>query len=373
MKVFVSSLITGFGDKRDAARRAIASLRREPVMAENFGARPISPQLACIQELRRSDRVVLILGADYGFVPPGSTLSATHQEYREARGTKPVLAFVQQGVDRDERQAAFVAEVQAWEGGLFRGGFSDAHDLRDAIVRALHDADMAVAVDPLDEREVTHRATALLPEDGRGQGYSVKLDVAVAGGPAQRILRPSQLEATDLSEHLQQAAMFGAHRLFDRTLGSEGGLDGSDLVLRQEGGASFRLTEQVSLAIRLPLDRRTRDRRGGGMDGMVIIEEDVRARLDDAIGFTAEVLERIDSTERLTHLAIAVRIADAEYRAWRTQAQHAANPGGMQVGQLAGRERPAVSVSLRRAALRLGRADLIDDLVVPLRRCFPTG
>lgn len=199
MRIFVSSLISGFGAERAAARRAIASLRHEPVMAEDFGAQPTSPQIACLQELRRSDRVVLVLGAHYGLVPAGSTLSATHQEYREARGTKPVLAFVQQGVDPDERLAEFIAEVQAWEGGLFRGGFTDADDLRDGIVRALHDADVAIAVGPVDEREVAERAAALLARDGRGGVQGAKLDVAIAGGPAQRILRPAQMEADELA------------------------------------------------------------------------------------------------------------------------------------------------------------------------------
>jgi hypothetical protein len=374
MKIFVSSLIAGFADKRSAARRAITSLRHEAVMAEDFGAQPTSPQLACLHELRQSGRVVLVLGADYGFVPPGSTLSATHQEYREARETKPVLAFVQQGVDPDERQAAFIAEVQAWEGGLFRGGFTDADDLQDGIVRALHDADIAIAIGPVDQQEVAGRAAGLLPGDGRGQGYAAKLDIAIAGGPAQRILRPSQLEATDLAEYLQQAAMFGAHRVFDRSLGSESGLDGSDLVISQESGASLRLTEQGSLVVHLPLDRRSRDWRSGGtMDGMVIVEEDVQSRLDDAIGYAAEVFARVDGTERLTHLAIAVQIADAGYRAWRTRAQHAASSGSMQVGHASPRDQAPVSVSVRRAALRLGRADLIQDLVVPLRRRFAAG
>lgn len=109
------------------------------------------------------------------------------------------------------------------------------------------------------------------------------------------------------------------------------------------------------------------------MDGMVIIEEDVHAQLGNAIGYAADVLTHIDSTERLTHLAIAVTISDAEYREWRTRAQHSVTPGSMQVSHRNNREQLPVSVSVRRAALRLGRADLIEDLVVPLRRRFPTG
>ena len=83
MKVFISSLIAGFGPYRDAARRAVTTLRNEAVMAEDFGAQPNSSQIACLQGVRSADIVVLILGPDYGFVPSGSTISATHQEYRE--------------------------------------------------------------------------------------------------------------------------------------------------------------------------------------------------------------------------------------------------------------------------------------------------
>jgi hypothetical protein len=98
MKVFISSLIGGFEPERQAARRAVETLRYQPIMAEDFGAQPTSPQVACLQGVRDSDLVVLILGERYGAIPPGSSLSATHQEYREARASKPVLAFVQQGV-----------------------------------------------------------------------------------------------------------------------------------------------------------------------------------------------------------------------------------------------------------------------------------
>jgi hypothetical protein len=56
-------------------------------------------------------------------------LSPTHEEYLEARGKKPILAFVQKnGVTREHKQAALVSDVQAWGSGLFRSGFDDAND-----------------------------------------------------------------------------------------------------------------------------------------------------------------------------------------------------------------------------------------------------
>ncbi|PZU06452.1 MAG: hypothetical protein DI606_18050 [Sphingobium sp.] len=108
VKVFVSSLITRYEALRDAARKAITTLRNEVIMAEDFPAQPNSSQVACLQGGRAADLVVHILGPDYGFVPPGSAISATHQEYREARGTKPILAFIQQGVEAQPEQSAFI-------------------------------------------------------------------------------------------------------------------------------------------------------------------------------------------------------------------------------------------------------------------------
>lgn len=372
MKVFVSSLISNFGALREAARRAITTLRYEPIMAENFGAQPNSPQVACLQGLREADLVVLVLGAHYGVVPPGSTLSATHQEYREARGKKPVLAFVQQGVTPDSEQTAFIEEVQGWEGGLFRGGFEGPEDLQAGITRALHDVTLANAVGPVDQSELATRAAQLLPEENRNQVPSASLDLALAGGPRQRILRPVDLEAPGFADEVLQSAMFGEHRFFDRGRGSETEIVGADLLVRQDRGASLTLTEQGEILLRMPLDE-PRQRGAFGFDGMVILEEVVQRKLGTGLGYASALIERLDPTQRLTHVALAARISGAEYRAWRTQAQHAASPGSIQMSAVPSGARKPITLVVRRAALRLDRSNVIEDLLVPLRRQFPSG
>lgn len=372
MKVFVSSIITGFSQYREAARRAITTLRYEPVMAEDFGAQPNSPQVACLRGLREADIVVLILGEHYGAVPPGSTLSATHQEYREAKDTKDVIAFVQQGVTPDSDQASFVDEVQGWEGGLFRGGFSSPEDLQAGITRALHDVSLANAVGAVDQEDLRNRAAALLPPETRNQVTKVSLDLALAGGPSQSILRPVEIEAPALADEILQLAMFGENRFFDRGKGSGSRIAGANLVVHQERGASILLNEQGELLLRVPLDE-TQQGRGFTFDGMVIVEEVVHQRLASALGYSAGLIERIDPTQRLTHLAIAARISGAEHRAWRTRAQHVASPGSVQMSAMPNGERQPIIVVVRRAALRLERSKLIEDLLVPLRRQFPSG
>lgn len=46
MRVFLSSVMADYGDYRDAAVRAIESLDHEVIRAEDFGARPDTPQQA---------------------------------------------------------------------------------------------------------------------------------------------------------------------------------------------------------------------------------------------------------------------------------------------------------------------------------------
>lgn len=197
------------------------------------------------------------------------------------------------------------------------------------------------------------------------------LEMVIAGGPQQRILRPVELEDQNLAEQLEQSALYGNNRLFDRSVGTTSGLDGADLVLSQERGASIRLTEHGSIAVRVPLDEpRSQGRNADHMTGMVIIEESVQHRLSNTLDYAAELIDHIDCTQRLTHLVVAARLTGVEHRGWRTQAQHAVRPSSMQLGIGGDRERPPVTLTIRRAALGLDRTVLIDDILIPLRRQF---
>ncbi len=62
MKIFISSLISGYEDLRAAAVAAVRSLGYEPVTAETFDASLTSPRIACLQGVRTADLVVMILG-----------------------------------------------------------------------------------------------------------------------------------------------------------------------------------------------------------------------------------------------------------------------------------------------------------------------
>lgn len=362
-------MIGGFQAERAAVRSAITTLRHEPIMAEDFGAIPTSPQVACLKGLRSADLVILILGERYGDVQ-ASGLSATHEEYREAKDTKPVIAFVQSGITPQPKQRAFIVEVEEWEGGLLRGSFNNPEQLGTLTTQALHDYELTTARTPVDTGALTTKAVEMLPEQSRHL-YTSRgpiLNVAVVSGPSQQIIRAATIDDEAFEEQLQQTAQFGPNRLFDPKAATESTVENDALVLTQESsGASITVTEGADLLVRVPLNRSDRSR-GRDFDMPVLIEEDVSAALRNCLEFASQILEELDPTQRLSHVAMAAKISGADHCGWRNRAEHQANPRNIEVSMYGSREREPVTTDFPRPALRLNRNKTVEDTTVRLRR-----
>jgi len=364
MKMFVSSLIATMEPFRAAATAAIRSLGHEPITAESFGASAMAPRVACLSGVRESAVVVLIAGSSYGATQP-SGLSATHEEYLEARGQRPVLVFVQSDVDREPAQARFVREVEDWENGNFRAAFSTPEQLKEAVVLALHRWELSAAAAPVDAAELLARACSLLPEGERrnGRGSGPLVHVAVVGGPQRSILRPVEIERPELIDWMLQEATFGEHRVFDRSRGSNPEHRGSVLTLSQDSGAVVTIDEQGALRLSVPIKAAT-----GHMP--VIIDEHVSEALDRSIGYAAKVLEHVDPAQRISRVVIAARPSSVD-GVWRTRAEHDASPSSASYGAF--REEDGKPTYLHppdhpRAALMFDRQRLVEDLTALLRR-----
>lgn len=365
MKIFISSLISGMEPIRAAAKAAVLSLGHEPVMAEDFLSQANSPQVACLSGIRQSALVVLILGERYG-APQGSGLSATHEEYEEAKTTRPVIAFVQEGISPEPAQADLLREIQGWDGGRFRGpGFRSPEQLRDLITRAIHHHEMANAARPLDEFEMLRNAIARLPKEDRGyQRMEHMLQVSIMPGPTQQLLRPSAIEDGALKQDLIQAALFGANAIFDVGSGTKGAVRGEALVLEQDQArVVLEPTGAVLLALPLP-------RPSGSFGG--VIEEDVAEALGKALRYATWLWDRVDPTERLTHAAPVVSLSGSGHLLWRTREEHARTGNSVSYSML---DRNPGPISLTppvrpRAALRFEAAELISDFVTLMRRAY---
>ena len=366
MKVFVSSLITGMEPIRAAARTAVEVLGHEPVMAEDFPALPHSPQVACLDGVRRSAVTVLVLGPRYG-AKQASGLSATHEEYREARDRCPVLAFVQDGATAEPDQAAFVREVQGWTNGLIRSGFTDAGDLQAKVTKALHNLELASATAPFDPGEVLARALATFTKEERHSHGGGTLTVTVAAGPGQTVLRPSKMEDPSLAEDLEREALFCTSRIFARGSGTKTDIVDGKLVLRQEGRAerSLHLDAQGSVSIRQSLGD-DQDRMGGTS---VILVETLQERMLAALRYSAWLLDLLDPTQRLSHVVVAASVTGG--MALRTRREQEASPNSYQVSVYGNDKRQPVTLTpphMPRPALVHQMEQTVDDLTTRLRR-----
>jgi hypothetical protein len=363
MRVFISSVITGYEDFRDAVAAAVRSLDHEVIRAEDFGASPDTPQQACLGGVRQADVVILLVGARYGAVEP-SGYSPTEEEYREARESKPVLVFVEQAVDREARQQALLAEIQGWAGGHLTENFTHPEGLREAVTRQLHRLELSQQVGTADPDEIQARAMSLVPQSDRNS-YKDALVLVVAGGPRQSILRPAMIESTELYEALLREAQFGPYRVLDTRHGTQHAVRDDALTLEQPD-ASVYLNEEGSLRVMMP----ARDSEFDGTASLpVIIHEEIEERLARAIGYVGWALGHIDPTNRLTRVAIVAAVQGGGHVGWRTRAEHAQSPNSVPMNPWATGGAVGLSPPDRaRGALRSNAREIAGDLAIRLRR-----
>ena len=373
MQVFISSVITGFGPYRDAAVAAVRTLGYEAIRAEDFSASSQSPRQECLSAVRRSDAMVLLLGSSYGHLQQ-SGLSATHEEYREARDHTPVLAFVQHGANPGTRQGAFIDEVRRWDSGLLTATFTGPEDLQSKVTRALHDLVVNMRAMPVDTDEIANRAERLVPNTHMSS--TPGLVVAVASGPHQTILRPSELNTSTLRRFLLAETLTGDHSVLPPT--DDAGFsvpstrisvrDGAIMVV-QDDDRSVSLSGSGDLLINQPAENS-----GGWLPALpCLIEEEIEQRIANAFRFAAGVLAHIDGLGRLTHYAIAVGLRNAGYLPWRTRTEHQRSPNQATVGFPIGHDRtnlimvmPSPPVQPRPALLAKAE-QTAHDLMIKLR------
>ena len=325
---------------------------------------PKAPQVACLNGVRGAEAVILLVGARYGAIQ-SSGLSATHEEYREGRERCPVLVLVHDGVEREDGQLQFLSEVQDWEQGHYTHSFTNADQLLDAVVGGLHNLELAQATGPVDPDEMLQRAIDLLQHNGRSRSGNARLALALTGGPLQTVLRPAQLEAQELQQHLHQMALFGEGVVLNTQEGTKAHIDNDALVFAQPDRLiAIGETGSVRLLAVIPMP---------SMGSHVILEENVCDIINHFLRFANAVLAHIDPINRLSHMVVAARILDAGYVAWRTSAEHAQSPTSVTMNPFSNGEREAVHLSpphRTRSALRLNLSEVVDDLTIKLRRQF---
>jgi hypothetical protein len=92
--VFVCSTFSDLGQEREGVLDAIRRLKLQHDSMEFFGAHAEQPIETCLQEVRASDVLVVIIGHRYGSIVPDLGISYSEAEYAEGfRLKKPCLVY----------------------------------------------------------------------------------------------------------------------------------------------------------------------------------------------------------------------------------------------------------------------------------------
>ena len=310
-KVFVSSVMRGFEAEREAVRQAIESLGLRPLMAETSPASPDPSKHALLSLVEQADSVVLVLGGRYGFIAEHG-LSPTEDEYDHAVKTAtPILAFVQQGVEREPRQEVFVAKVQgSWSEGAFTGVFGNPNELLLGVVKALahlQTAELGGDAQPAAQQRAVEMATEI-DRRGGGQGNMVRAVLVPVGTGV--LVDAMVLDDETLGD--RSAAIVRASGLVSQAAGIEADASSRGVVLRAKAPHDFHTTT-VTIAADGAVRVETDARADGSMGGMAIsyprVEEIVRA----ACRIAQDLWALLPDADRVRQVAATVCVPDANY------------------------------------------------------------
>lgn len=143
-KIFVSSIQKELKDERFAVKELIAEhvLLKEyfkVFLFEDSPAKGKSAKTAYIDEVRKSDIYLGILGNEYGAAGKNN-LSATEQEFREAQRTgKEILLYIKGKDDkkRDKRLQKLISEIRHEDTGYKYKRFNNISELKNNIYESL--------------------------------------------------------------------------------------------------------------------------------------------------------------------------------------------------------------------------------------------
>jgi len=363
MRVFISSVITGYDPFRDAAADGVKVLRHAPLRSEDYSASPASPQQTCLQGVRDADVTIVLLGERYGEVQP-SGMSATHEEYLEARNHKTAIVLVQEGVVLEPRQTKLLAEVRTWTGGIVET-FGSAVALRDLVIRVLRDFELGQLRSRVDENELLARAKDMIP--ATGSGAAAALAVAIAPGPATQLVRPADLDR--FGEEVRREALTGPAAVLDPALGAELNVREYVIVRQRQSISSVAVDNAGRFVAMQPLLAP----RPIGSGVIAVIEEDVKSQIERALHLGDRILDYADKLRRSSDLVIVAALIGGSLWPWRTRAEHQANPNFAAMGlgaRTLGSETVYANLTpprIPRGDLAHRRSEIAEDLTVILR------
>jgi hypothetical protein len=295
-RVFVSSVIEGFAEYRQAARTGIGRAGCEAVLVnEDFPSQAGSSRNTCLDAIDSCDVFLLVIGGRGGWKTPSGRL-VVEEELEHASAHKlPVLVFLED-VPRDADAQRLAMSLSDYVDGHFRVTFTGAAALTGQVERSLRAITDTRNNVPMDHDPI--ESHLLKPHRFSDQTC---LRFAIAPERREEVFDPLDLAAPDFAERMMEIGHHRDIRLFGYSYAKEPPrLEQNWLVIEQSLGNNWSDGRQgVRLAI--------------GENGIVLIDTNATGRTKRSNSFDlADIMTvSIETVEAL--LAASFRFAQALY------------------------------------------------------------
>ena len=229
LTAFLCSTYADLSEEREQILRAIRKLQLQHDSMEFFGARSNQAIETCLEEVRRSDLLVVVVGHRYGSLVPGREQSFSEAEYAEGhRLGKPCLVYIRSDEAPVlpkfvERNPDNLRRLERWKSVLSErhtvAQFSDAHDLALQV-----SADIARTVQSIQEAEQEEQAAKKPSPDSMMAEVADLLRGAVGQGITEdRVLSAVRRTMTSLlvDEGVRPPTIFLSYSHEDKKIVSE--------------------------------------------------------------------------------------------------------------------------------------------------------
>ena len=300
-RVFVSSVIEGFGAFREAARGGIKAAGGHPVLVnEDFPSVAKSSRNACLDAVDSSDIYIAIIGERGGWEAPSGKL-VVEEEYEHARTTgKETLVFLQD-VDRDERAVQLAQKMSDYVNGRFRDTFKTPDELESKVQEALSPIINAFNK-PATKMDVVQREI----EEPNRFNQDASLRFVLAPSVQEEVVNPVKLGSEDFKDQIYGIGLDRKTHLFSHQQAKRDEIEGDALIIRQESSgrgmnafdSRISINEVGHVVIDINLSARQGTRGSVNMNHMTVSIPRVRTHVEGSFAFAEEVYDRIDKFQR---------------------------------------------------------------------------
>lgn len=220
LTVFVCSTYSDLAEEREAVLQALRKLQHQHDSMEFFGARTNLPIETCLEEVRRSDVLVVILGYRYGSLVPEMDISFSEAEYREGhRLGKPCLVYLRDEnvpilpkyIERDSEKIKLLDRFKnILQSRHTVAIFKDSHDLSVSVVADLSRTAQALEDSAKAEEEEEKLKSPISPLEEINQIIEEAIDKGI--GESSLISSVRQAIATLMrTEGVRRPLVFFSH------------------------------------------------------------------------------------------------------------------------------------------------------------------